>query len=184
MIFGLRKLQWLIILPVIAFPILLNFLGIWQDIGSAGFLQIFRGEFRPFPQLIGNYYSNPLPGIFFDLSLLAIPLGVLSWLEIFITNQPFFQKQPHILQIFLLLLLFFATSILFSIDCGFIMPLKWLPVFHDYLGMPGSSFMEKWSSLLVLPLTFFLLSIAVLIDRTSVLIKSPQIQAASSPPEK
>ena len=43
---------------------------------------------------------------------------------------------------------------IFGIASGYVMPLVWLPVFHDYLlGLPASDFMLDWSYRLILPAT-------------------------------
>jgi hypothetical protein len=161
---GIQKRQWLLLLLVLSLPLLLNVAAIWLEIGKGGMLRLLNGTYQP---------SNPnLPlasrsEILSDLLPIIALLGLLSWLVIFVSNKAFFQKQPLIAKSVETLLAVSLVARVFEIVTGWIMPLAWLPQFHDYLlGLPGSGFMLQWSRWLVLPATAIILFIAVLLSGT------------------
>ncbi len=164
MIFGIQKRQWLLLLLALSVPPLLNAVAIWQDVGTASILKMWNGTYQhPLMGFLGGPY-NPLPEIFLKLLLFAAALGLLAWLMIFISNKAFFQKQYRIAKFCETLLMAWLVAVIFEVITGFFMPLVWLPVFHDTLGLPVSSFMEDWSRWLVLPTTAIFLFIAILLS--------------------
>ncbi len=158
MVLGIQKRQWILILLTLSLPLLLNVMAIRQDVGTDSIQKMWNGSYpHPFTGFLGGSY-NPLPGILLNLLLLSAALGLLAWLMIFICNKAFFQKQKLIAR---LIETVFAASLIarvFVIVSGFLMPLVWLPKFHDYLlGLPVSPFMINWSRWLVLPATVVIL---------------------------
>jgi hypothetical protein len=167
MVLGIQKRQWVLILFTISLPLLLNVMAIRQDVGTDSLQKIWNGSYpNPFGGFLGGSY-NPLPGILLNLLLLSAALGLLAWLMIFICNKAFFTKQKLIAR---LIETVFATSLIarvFVIVSGFLMPLVWLPKFHDYLlGLPASPFMMNWSRWLILPATIVILCSAVFSSET------------------
>ncbi len=165
MIIGIKRRQLILLLLALCVPILLNAIAIWQDVGTDSMLKIWNGAYKdPFGiYTYGPYY--PLPEIFLNLLLIAIPPGLLAWLMIFISNAVFFQKQPLMLKLIETFLSAWFVAKVFEVVAGFLMPLSWLPKFHDYLlGLPGSAFTYEWSRGLVFPVTAVTLSIAVFLS--------------------
>jgi hypothetical protein len=167
MLLGIQKRQWVLLILVLLLPLLLNAVEIWLEIGTDRTLQLLNGTYQP---------SNPnLP----PASLLEIlaaflriiaPLGLLSWFVIFMSNRVFFQRQWLIFKISETLLAALLIAIVFEIVTGVVMPLAWLPQFHDYLlGLPSlgpavNGF--EWTRWLVLPATATILFIAMLLSVT------------------
>ena len=156
--FGIQKRQWLLLFLALSIPLLLNAVGIWQNVGTNVILQLLRGTYSPYPYKSFGVIYNPLPEIFLKLLLFAAALGFLAWLIVFISNKAFFNKQPLITKVCETLLMACLVGLIFETITGVAMPLVWLPKFHDYiLGLPGSSFMVEWSHWLVLPTTVIIL---------------------------
>jgi len=88
--FGIQKRQWVLILLALSVPILLNAVGIWQNVGTNVILQLLRGTYSPYPYKSLGVIYNPLPEIFLKLLLFTSMLGFLAWLIIFISNKAFF----------------------------------------------------------------------------------------------
>jgi hypothetical protein len=165
MIFGIQKRQWLLLLLAISVPLLLNAVAIWQDVGAKAIFQILRGTFS-----YGNYYNgldidhNPFPEILRDLLLFTVPLELLAWFMIFVSNKVFFQKQPLIAKLFEALLMAWLVAVIFKTVTDFFMPLVWLPRIKNTLMLPGSVFVDYWSYWLVFPVTAIIFFIAIFLS--------------------
>jgi hypothetical protein len=167
MLLGIQKRQWVLLFLVLSLPLLLNAVEIWLEIGTAGTRQLLNGTYQP---------SNPNLPLASPLEILAAllrimaPLGLLSWFAIFVSNRAFFQRQWLIAKISETLLAALLIAIVFEIATGFILPLVWLPQFHDYLlGLPGLGPPAEgfgWTRWLVLPATATILFIAMLLSVT------------------
>jgi ABC-type Na+ efflux pump permease subunit len=164
MIFGIQKKQWLLILSALSVPLILNALAIWQDVGTASILKMWNGTYpQPLLGLLAGPY-NPLPEIFLKLLIIIVMLGLLAWLMVFISNKVYFQKQPRIAQVIEALLMALFVAVVFEAITGYFMPLVWIPLLHDTLGLPGSTFMGEWSRLLVFPITAIIIFCAIIIS--------------------
>ena len=163
MIFGIQKRQWLFLFLALAVPLLLNAIGIWQDIGSTGIRHLLNGTYKWYGT---EPEPNALPEILSGLLKMAAPLALLSWLLIFVSNRAFFQKQPLIAKLLEALLAVLPIAKVFEICAGFFMPFSWLPQFHDQIGLPVSDFTLRWSPWVVLPTTAIILFIAMLLSGT------------------
>jgi hypothetical protein len=147
MLLGIQKRQWFFLLLALLLPLLLNAVAIWQDIGVNTLF---------FENL------NTLPKIFIQLLLTIMILGLLVWFILFISNKKIFQKQQQLIKFFEISLMALLVAVIFTVVTGFFIPLVWLPIFHDYLlGLPGSSFMVRWSRLLLFPSATIILFIAL-----------------------
>lgn len=164
---GIQIRQWLLLFLVLSLPLLLNAVAIWLDIGSDGTLHLLNGSYKP---------NNPnlpiasLSGIILDLLFNIALLCLLSWIVIFVSNRPFFQKQWLIAKLFETLLAVLFIAKVFEIVTGFFMPFAWLPEFHDQIGIPGSSFTSYWSRWFIFPATTVILLIAVFLSRNKNLV--------------
>jgi len=163
--FGIQKRQWVLLLLLVSGPLLLNLAGIWQDVGTDALLQLLRGTYSPYPyKLLGVPY-NPLPEIFLNLLLFTALAGSLAWLMVFISNRTFFQRQALVAKVAETLLVAWAVATVFQTISGMVLPLAWLPNFHDYLlGLPASAFMLTWSRWVVFPLTAIILCFAIFLS--------------------
>jgi hypothetical protein len=155
--FGIQKRQWVLLLPALSAPLLLNAVAIWQDVGTASILKMWTGSYpNPYVGFLGGSY-NPLPEIAWDLFLHTAALGVTAWLIILLSNQAFFRRQPRIIQRIELGLLSLLSAVVFAIVAGILMPFVWLPIFHSFqLGLPASHFAASWSLWMILPITLTL----------------------------
>ncbi len=161
--FGLQKRQWLLLLLLLAFPLLLNVMAIWMEIGTKGTWYLLTGTYQPHdPNLPIASFLAILKGLLFNILI----LGFISWVVIFISNKSFFQKQwPSIKLIEMATVVIFIT-IAFGVVTGILMPLTWLTEFNDYLlGLPISDFATKWTSWFILPETALVLSITIFLSR-------------------
>ena len=167
MIFGIQKRQWLLILLALSVPLTLNIIAILQRVGLDAILQMLRGSYIYVPYYIDSLYldHNPFLEIFLNILPIVIFLGLLAWFMVFISSRAFFQKQSLVANLFEAILMSSFVAVIFDITSGFFMPLTWIPVFYNTLGMPGSSFMFKWSRWLVLPATAIILFVAILFSR-------------------
>jgi hypothetical protein len=162
---GTQKRQWFLILLALSAPLLLNIIALWQDIGTDSILKIWNGTYpQPLLGFLGSVY-NPLPEIFLKLLLFLFALGFLAWFVVFITSKEFFQKQSQMVKLFEIGIMALVTAVVFDIVSSFMMPLIWLPKFHDYLlGLPSSPFMINWSRWFIFPATAIILFIASLLS--------------------
>jgi hypothetical protein len=171
MIIGIQKRQCFLLLLVLAVPVLFSIAAIWLDVGWAGITSlpgIWCGACSPGLYKGYGIIGNPLPEIFLDFMIMVAPLGLLTWLAVRLSNRALFQHQRRAAKygeaLFMALVLALAASIL----AGSVMPLVWLPKFHDYLlGLPGSTWAATWSGWLVLFPTAGLLSAAMLFSTIS-----------------
>jgi len=151
MFLGIQKRQgWGVLLLLLA-PLVLNTLAIWQDMGAASLLAMWNHTYIP-PLHPAPY--NPLPAIFLKLILLILPLGAFAWFLMWITNQKFFRAQKTGWRLMEIMLAAVLLAGMFALGSGNIMPLVWLPEFHDYLlGAPRSDWMIGCSWGVIFPLT-------------------------------
>lgn len=158
MIFGIQKRQWLPIALVAIAPLILNAFGIWQDVGGKTMLQIMRGTYG------GHSIPNSLLKVFPSLICSSILFTLLLWFIVFLSNRDFFQKQLLILKILesLIVALFVAKT--FEIITGFLIPLGWMPKFHDHFSAAVSLFMTDWSRWFIFPMTAVILFITFLLS--------------------
>jgi len=169
MILGLQKRQWLLLSLVLSVPFLLNAVGIWQDVGADSIKLMLSGKWISpvsYSYGIDPEPQNPLPAIFLSLLFMSIPLGLLTWLTIVLSNQAFFQRQHFVAKLLETLLAVSLIAKIYELAAGDLMPIVWLSEFHDYvLGIPGSLFMRDWSGWMVLPTTAVILWIAMLFSK-------------------
>ena len=165
MVLGIKKRQWIVLLLALSMPLSLNAVGIWHHVGRDNILEMLRGTYSyiPYNNNSLDLEHNPFPEIFLNLLPITIFLGFLAWLMIFISNRVFFQKQPLTIKLIEVSLMSFFTAEVFTKVGDFFMPLAWLPVFFNTLGLPGSVFVSTWSWLLV-PTTTIILFIAMLLS--------------------
>ncbi|MDP1541463.1 MAG: hypothetical protein Q8L72_12535 [Moraxellaceae bacterium] len=166
MLIRVQKHQWLLILLALFAPLLLNVVAIWQDVGTASILKIWQGTYpQPLFGFLGGAF-NPLPEIFLKLLLFLVVLGLLAWFMVFISSMVFFQKQSQIAKLFEIGVMALLAAVIFFIVSGFMMPLIWLPKFHDYLlGFPSSPFTVNWSRWFIFPVTAIILFSAMFLSR-------------------
>jgi hypothetical protein len=165
MILGIQKQQWLLLFLLLCVPLFLNAAAIWQDIGTDGIRQLLRGDYSSYPNTLLGDVDNPIPEIVLNILLFTAALGLLAWFMLFISNRVFFQKQPLAAKVGEALVMAWFVAAVFERITGSIMPLAWLPKFHDYLlGLPSSSFMVDWSHWLVFPTTAVVLFGAVFLS--------------------
>ena len=166
---GIQKRQWILLFLLLSLPLLLNAVAIWLDIGVDGFLHLLNGTYNPHlsygafnPSTLLSSVSEILSEL---LPILAI-LGILAWLVILASNSPFFQKQWLIAKLLETLLVVLFIAKVFEIATGIIMPLAWVPKFHDIIGLlPGSPFMSNWSRWFIFPATAIILFISITLSR-------------------
>ncbi|HRJ75085.1 MAG TPA: hypothetical protein PLX90_03760 [Anaerolineales bacterium] len=159
---GIQKRQWVILFLVLSLPILLNAVGIQQEIGTNGVLQLLSGNYQPSdPNLPLASFSEILMS---SLPIIAL-LGFLCWLVFFLSNRVFFQKQHRTIKLLEMLFVVSLIAKVFEIVAGIIMPLAWLPQFNDYLlGLPASVFTANWSRWLIFPATAIILFVTLMLS--------------------
>jgi len=159
---GIQKRQWLLLFLVLSFPLLLNAMAIWQELGTVGVLRLLVGTYQPpNPNLPIASFADIVSEILFSLVL----LGLLSWLVIFVANKSFFQKQWLVVRLLECSLVALFVAKVFETLTGFFMPFAWLPEFYDQIGLPISPFTLDWSHWFIFPATAILLFIAMFLHR-------------------
>ena len=166
---GIQKCQWLFLFLLLSLPLLLNAVAIWLDIGADGVMHLLNGTYNP---NLSDSLFNPstllscLSQILSELLPIIAMLGILVWLALLASNRPFFQRQWLIAILLETLLVVLFLAKVFEIATGILMPLAWLPKFHDIIGLlPGSPFMEKWSRWFIFPATAIILFAAMTLSR-------------------
>ena len=165
MLLGIQKRQCVLVVLALSFPLLLNVIGMFQDVGvgTVGHLLIGNYPYLPYHQNPFGLWSNPLPQVLRTLMLTNIPLGLLMWIVVSLSNKRFFSKQPILAKVCEGTLIAWLVAVVVDQVTGFLMPLAWLPLFHDTLGLPGSDFVMSWSHRLILPITTLMLGLAILL---------------------
>src|SRR6185503_4920168 len=155
---GLYPRQWALLILIMLVPITINFVAIWEDIGiQAVTTLIIDGHYDRHGGIIGKKY-NPLPAIFRDISLVVAILGLPCWLIAFVSTRTLFQNLPKVLKGSITIVSVSFLALVFSFVTADLLPLIWLPKFHEYMfGLPTSSFMV-WGWFFALPITFSVLS--------------------------
>lgn len=165
MLLGIHKRQYLLVVLALLFPLLLNIIGMCQDVGvgTVGHLLIGNYPYLPYHQNPFGLSGNPLPQVLGNLMLQSVPLGLLLWLVVFLSNRRFFGKQCMMAKVCEGVVIAWLVAVIVDLATGFLMPLAWLPAFHDTLGLPGSNFMMAWSHKLIAPTTTLILTLAFLL---------------------
>jgi hypothetical protein len=140
-------------------PVVFSLGILWLEEGSATVAQLLAGTFECSP----GHPCQPMTDIFIQLTGISALLSLFALAAIFLSRSRPLDRLTQPIRIIVQLLIVISVAALFRYVSGFIMPLVWLPVLHDYLiGIPASQIAPPASWIVVFPLVLFICVLALL----------------------